>query len=419
MPHNIFYAQSGGPTAVINVSASAVIETAAQHPDVFGKVLAGRNGILGALYEELIDTSQEDPALIQALQHTPACAFGSCRYKLKDMQIDDSEYRRLIDVFAAHDIKTFIYNGGNDSQDTTFKISQMSRQLNYPLTCIGIPKTIDNDLPFTDNCPGFGSAAKYIAISMREAALDLASMAASSTKIFILEVMGRHAGWMAAAAGLAQTTTDSAPHIILFPEVAFDHEKFLARVQATVARHGYCVIAVSEGVRTADGKLLHETNLHDAFGHEQLGGVAPIIARLIKHRHGFKYHYAIADYLQRSARHIASKTDFDHAYALGKAAVDYAKQGVSDVMITIERLPDAIYQWKVGHVPLAKVANVENKLPLEFISQDGYAITQACRDYLLPLIQGEAYPPYKDGMPDYIQLKNHLVAKKLVVPNMT
>ncbi len=409
---NIFYAQSGGATAVINSSACGVIETARKCSEV-GTVYAGRNGIIGALREELIDTSHESPEAIAALHHTPASAFGSCRYKLKKMEQDDSEYRRLIDVFAAHEIAYFFYNGGGDSQDTAFKVSQLGEKMGYPLTCIGIPKTIDNDLSFTDNCPGFGSVAKYIAISIYEAALDVVCMSATSTKVFILEVMGRHAGWIAASAGLAAKQQGDAPHIILFPEIPFDSETFLKKVDDTVKQHDHCVIAVSEGVRHADGRFVHESGLTDAFGHEQLGGVAPVLARFIKSKLGYKNHWAVADYLQRAARHVASQTDVDQAYALGKAAVEYALNGENNVMLTIERENGSKYSWKIGTAALSKVANTESKIPRDYITEDGFGITEKCRQYLAPLIYGEAYPPYKDGLPQYVRLKNILKEKIL------
>ena len=410
---NIFYAQSGGPTAVINASACALIQTARQHQDQIGTVYAGRNGIVGALQEELIDTSLETDDAINALQFAPGSAFGSCRYKLKNIDVDDSEYRRLIDVFAAHNIGYFFYNGGNDSQDTAYKISQIGEKLGYPIRCIGIPKTIDNDLAFTDNCPGFGSAAKFIAVSTRETARDLVGMSSSSTKVFILEVMGRHAGWLAAAGGLAAEFPGDAPHIILFPEVPFAQEKFLLRVQQCVDQLGHCVIVVSEGIRDKDGKFLHESEFCDAFGHEQLGGVAPVIARMIKSQLGYKNHWAVADYIQRAARHIASQTDFNQAIALGKAAIEFALAGKTNVMLTIERQNTPTYQWNIGSVPLERVANTEAKLPPEYISTDGFSITPECHQYLSPLIQGEAYPPYQNGLPDYIRLKNTLCNKKL------
>jgi len=410
---NIFYAQSGGATAVINASACGVIEAARDASDQIGTVFAGRNGIIGALKEELIDTNHESPESIAALRHTPASAFGSCRYKLKKMEEDDSEYRRLIEVFKAHDIGYFFYNGGGDSQDTAHKVSQLSERMNYPLTCIGIPKTIDNDLPITDNCPGFGSVAKYVAISTHEAALDVACMSATSTKVFILEVMGRHAGWIAASAGLAAKKAGDAPHIILFPEIPFDAASFLKKVDDTVKKYDHCVIAVSEGVRHADGRFVHESDLSDAFGHQQLGGVAPVLSRYIKSKLGYKNHWAVSDYLQRAARHIASETDVNQAYALGRAAVEHALKGTSNVMLTIERAAGANYNWNIGTAPLADVANVEATMPRDFISEDGFAITEKCREYLEPLIRGEAYPPYLNGLPQYVKLKNILKEKKL------
>ncbi len=410
---NAFYAQSGGVTAVINATACGVIETARLHTDKIGKLYAGRNGIIGALTEDLIDTSHESAEAIAALRHTPAGAFGSCRYKLKSIEENRAQYERLIEVFAAHDIGYFFYNGGGDSQDTAHKVSQLSEKMGYPLSCIGIPKTVDNDLPFTDNCPGFGSVAKYVAVSIREAGFDVASMALTSTKVFILEVMGRHAGWIAAAGGLAAEQAGDPPHIILLPEIALDEEKFLAKVQESVTNYGYCAIVVSEGVKNSAGKFLAEAGLKDAFGHAQLGGVAPVIANLIKSKLGLKYHWAVADYLQRAARHIASRVDVEQAYALGKAAIEFALDGKNAVMPIIVRTNDSPYQWQIGEVQLADVANVEKKMPADFISEDGFGITEQCRRYLLPLIQGEDYPPYQNGLPQYIRLKNIAVPKKL------
>jgi 6-phosphofructokinase 1 len=410
---NAFYAQSGGVTAVINATAAAVIETARRHPDAIAKVYAGRNGIIGALTEDLIDTSQESDAAVAALRHTPAGAFGSCRYKLKGLDESRAQYERLIDVFKAHDIGYFFYNGGGDSADTAYKVSQIGDTHGYPIVCVGIPKTVDNDLAVTDNCPGFGSVAKYVAVSIREAAFDVASMALTSTKVFVLEVMGRHAGWIAAAGGLAAEHEGDAPQVILFPEVVFDEEKFLAKVENSVDANGYCAIVVSEGVRNADGKFLSETGSRDAFGHAQLGGVAPVIANLVKDRLGYKFHWAVADYLQRSARHIASATDVEQAYALGRSAVELAVQGKNAVMPVIVRTADEPYEWEVGAANLEDVANVEKKMPPEYISDDGFGITEACRRYLQPLIQGESYPPYKNGLPDYVTLRNVAVPKKL------
>jgi 6-phosphofructokinase 1 len=410
---NAFYAQSGGVTAVINASACGVIETARKHRNVIGKVYAGRNGIIGALREELIDTNKESARAIAGLRNTPSGAFGSCRHKLKAYDADPREYERLIEVFKAHDIGYFFYNGGGDSQDTANKVAQLSERLDYPITCIGIPKTVDNDLPFTDTCPGFGSVAKYVAVSIREAALDVASMCETSTKVFVMEVMGRHAGWIAAAAGLAQAHDDDAPHIIVFPEVAFDVEAFIAKVDSTVKRVGYCAIVVSEGAHYADGTFLAEAGTKDAFGHAQLGGVAPMIADLVRARLGLKFHWAVSDYLQRAARHIASKTDVEQAYAVGRAAVEFAVKGKNAVMPIIVRKSSKPYRWSIGEAPLAKVANVERKMPRDFITRDGFGITAKAREYLAPLIAGEDYPRYKNGLPNYVTLKNKLVPKRL------
>ncbi|MCS5585122.1 MAG: 6-phosphofructokinase [Pseudomonadales bacterium] len=409
---NIFYAQSGGVTAVINATACGVIESARKSKKL-GKVLAGKNGIIGALKEELIDTSLESKRDIAALRHTPSGAFGSCRYKLKSLSENKAEYQRLIDVFQAHDIGYFFYNGGGDSQDTANKVSQLSLQMGHPICCIGIPKTVDNDLPITDTCPGFGSVAKYVAVSTMEAGLDVASMAESSTKIFVLEVMGRHAGWIAAASGLAKDNPSAPPHIILFPEVAFDKVKFLARVKQTVNRVGYCVVVASEGAQYADGRFLADAGAKDTFGHTQLGGVAPALVEMIKGAHGYKCHWSVADYLQRAARHIASATDVAQAYAVGEAAVQFALEGKNAVMPVIKRKKTKRYGWEIGEAPLSRVANVEKKMPKSFITKDGFGITGKACDYLAPLISGEDYPPYKNGLPQYVRLKNKLVRKKL------
>ncbi len=411
--HNAFYAQSGGVTPVINASAAGVIQTAAKYPNHINKVYAGQDGILGALYEDLIDTSLESPEDIEALKRTPSGAFGSCRYKLKSIDEHKAQYERLIEVFKAHDIRYFFYNGGGDSQDTSHKVSQLSEQMGYPITCIGVPKTIDNDLPFTDCSPGFGSVAKYVAVSILEASMDVASMSSTSTKVFVMEVMGRHAGWIAAASGLAADERGLGPDIILFPEIDFDQEAFLTKVQQTIAKKGQCSIVVSEGAKYEDGTFLADSGVKDAFGHSQLGGVAPVVTQMIKDALNLKCHWAVCDYLQRAARHIGSKTDMEQAYALGAAAVELAVQGVNAVMPTIERKSDKPYAWTTGHAPLADVANVEEKMPAHYISDDGFFITDACRQYLAPLIEGEDYPSYTNGLPDYVVLKKQKIKKKL------
>ncbi len=410
---NAFYAQSGGVTPVINASACGVIETAAQHKQHIGKVFAGRNGIIGALKEELIDTSKEGKKAIRGLLTTPSGAFGSCRYKLRSLEENRAEYERLIEVFKAHNIRYFFYNGGGDSADTCLKVSQLSQKLGYELQAIHVPKTIDNDLPITDCCPGFGSVAKYVAVSTKEAALDVESMCATSTKVFILEVMGRHAGWIAGAAGLAAENNGDAPHIILFPDVAFDQAKFLAKVKQTVETKGFCVIVASEGAQYADGRFLSDGGARDAFGHVQLGGLAPTLASMVSENLGYKYHWAVSDYLQRSARHIASQVDVDQAYALGKAAVEMAIQGKNAVMPTIVRAKGERYRWSIGEAPLSKVANHEKKMPKSFITRDGFGITPTARRYFEPLIQGEAYPSYKKGLPAYTRLKLDTIPKRL------
>lgn len=410
---NAFYAQSGGVTAVINASASGVIEAVRKNKNKIGKLYAGRNGIIGALTEDLIDTTKESTAAIAALKHTPAGAFGSCRYKLKSLEENRKEYERLIEVFKAHNIEYFFYNGGGDSADTCLKVSQISKSLGYPIQAIHIPKTVDNDLPITDCCPGFGSVAKYIAVSTKEASLDVASMSKTSTKVFILEVMGRHAGWIAAAGGLASTEKSPLPIVILFPEIVFNRKKFVKKVREAVNKFGFCSIVVSEGVKGADGKFLSDQGLTDAFGHAQLGGVAPVVANIIKEDLGLKYHWSVADYLQRAARHIASQTDVDQAYALGRAGVELALDGQNAVMPVVKRLSDKPYKWKIGSAALSRVANVEKKMPKRFISRDGFGITNSCRRYLEPLIKGESYPPYESGLPKYVILKNKSVPKKL------
>jgi len=412
MKKNALYAQSGGVTAVINATAGALILEARKNKNI-GKVFAAENGILGVLREEIIDTSKESLSSIESLSYRPGGVFGSCRFKLKDLEISEKEYERLIKVFKAHNIGYFFYNGGNDSADTAFKVSQIGKKLNYPIQCIAIPKTVDNDLVLTDCCPGFGSAAKYIATSTMEASLDVQSMSETSTKVFILEVMGRHAGWMAASSVLARTSNEDAPHIILLPEVTFNQKDFLALVKQVVAKHGYCVVVVSEGVKNSKGKFLAESDRRDAFGHSQLGGIAPFISELINNKLKIKNHWAVADYLQRSARHIASKVDLEQAQAVGSFAIKYALAGMNGVMPIIVRGKGPKYKWSIEAAPLSKIANLEKKLPRSFISKNGMNVTQKAIDYLMPLIQGESYPPYKNGIPLTKEFKLIKAVKKL------
>jgi 6-phosphofructokinase len=409
---NAFYAQSGGVSAVINASACGVLQTARQYPDRIAKVYAGHNGILGALTEDLIDTSVESEGAIAALRHTPSAAFGSCRYKLGSIERHRAHYERLVEVFRAHDIGFFFYNGGGDSQDTAHKVSQISADQGYPILCVGIPKTVDNDLAITDNSPGFGSTAKYLATSLREAAFDVVAMSATSTKVFTMEVMGRHAGWTTAACALAAEQEGDAPHVLLLPEVAFDERGLLAKVDGALQRYGHCVIAVSEGIKGPNGAFL-SAGSKDAFGHAQLGGVAPLISNLINAKLGCKCHWAVPDYLQRSAGHLASGTDVEQAYAVGRAAVEFAIAGRNGVMPAIRRLSDTPYRWDIIEASLSEVANQEKLLPADFISADGFGITEAARRYLAPLIVGEAYPPFRNGLPEYVRLRNVAVRRKL------
>ncbi len=411
---NAIYAQSGGVTSVINASACGVITACRENTDKIGTLYAAENGILGVLNEQLIDTTHENMEDIKKLRHTPGGAFGSCRYKLKGLGQNRLEYERLIEVFRAYNIGYFFYNGGNDSADTCLKVSQIATELGYPIKAVHIPKTVDNDLVVTDNCPGFGSVAKYIATSICEAGFDLESMSLTSTKVFILEVMGRNSGWIAASSGLASNSDDKAPHIILFPEIVFDEDLFIAKIEDTVKRYGYCVVAVSEGIKDKNGELISASRQAiDDFGHRQLGGVAPIIAGIVRQRLNLKYHWAVADYLQRSARHLSSKVDVEQAYLVGYTGVKLALNGHNAIMPYIKRVSQSPYVWEVDHAPLSEIANKEKYMPRDFISEDGFHITNKCREYLLPLIQGEDFPPFVNGLPDYVRLKKHKVEPKL------
>ena len=413
MKKNIFYAQSGGVTPVINATAAGLIDYLSKNRSLFGKLFIGKNGIAGALNEELIDISQESISELKKLIHTPGGAFGSCRIKLKDPIKNKREFQRILEVFEAHGIGYFFYNGGGDSQDTTLKISKYCKEHGYNITCIGLPKTIDNDLPITDNCPGFGSVAKYIAISTYEASLDVASMANSSTKVFLLEVMGRHAGWLAASAGIIKDEKSMPPHLILFPEIVFDEKKFLLKVKTTVKQYGFCVVVASEGIKNKNNKFVAASSTVDSFGHAHLGGVAPKLANIITTKLSYKVHWAVSDYLQRAARHIGSSVDVKQAYMVGYKALEYAKNGINGVMLTIKSKKTKNYQWEIKYSKLENVANVEKVLPKSFISKDGFSITKSCKNYIKNLISGEDYPPYKNGIPMYAKLKHTLTKKKL------
>ena len=409
---NAVYAQSGGVTPVINASAYGLIK-AAQESESIDRIYCGFNGINGVLEEQLIDIAQEPAANIEALRHTPAGAFGSCRLKLRDLDKNREQFQRIVEVLAAHEVGYFFYNGGNDSMDTVAKLGTFAKQNGYPLQVLGIPKTIDNDLPVTDNCPGFGSVAKYNTVSMIEGSMDTEAMYTDSTKVFVLETMGRNAGWLAAATGLGTRSAEDGPHLILLPEVPFDEARFLAAVEAQVARSGSCAITVSEGVQDAQGKFLSESGTKDAFGHTQLGGAGHLIQDLVHSRLKLKVHGAVLDYCQRSARHLASTVDVEQAIACGRKAVELAAQGHSSVMVTILRESDAPYRWTLGHTDAANIANREKKLPGDYIREDGLHITEGFRTYCKPLIQGEDYPPYAEGLPVYRRLEKHFLAPKL------
>ena len=413
MKGNIFYAQSGGVTPVINATAAGVIDAYNKNKKSFGKLYVGKNGILGALNEELIDISKENKTQLALLKQTPGGAFGSCRLKLSDFKKSKKDFNRLYEVFKKHNIRYFFYNGGGDSQDTTNKVSKFFKEKNYSIICIGLPKTIDNDLPVTDNCPGFGSVAKYIATSTLEASLDVKSMCETSTKVFILEVMGRHAGWLAASAGVIKEKAGDAPHLILFPEIQFNQSSFLKKVKETTIKYGYCVIVASEGIKDNKNKFLSDSGLKDSFGHAQLGGVAPVLSSIITNKLKYKVHWAVSDYLQRAARHIASTVDVDQAYALGLESIKVAKLD-NNIMLTIKSTKmKQKYKWSISSTNLNNVANVEKMLPKKFIKSNGFEITKSCKEYISSLIQGEDYPSYDNGVPKYAKLECKTVKKKL------
>ena len=413
MKGNIFYAQSGGVTPVINATAAGVIAGYLKNKKVFGKLYIGKNGILGALKEELIDVNNENTKELDLLKYTPGGAFGSCRLKLKDFKKSKKDFDRIYDVFKAHNIRYFLYNGGGDSQDTTNKISKYFSNQKYPLVCLGLPKTIDNDLPVTYTCPGFGSVAKYIATSTLEASLDVMSMSQTSTKVFILEVMGRHSGWLAASSGVIKSNQSDPPHIILFPERKFDKTEFLKKVKNAVSKYSYCVVVASEGIQDKKGKFISDSGEKDSFGHAQLGGVAPMLSNMIMNNLKLKVHWAVSDYLQRAARHISSSVDVDQAYKLGTESVELAKKNITDVMLTIEKKKSSKFKWSIGTTKLDNVANIEKKLPKNYIKSNGYEITAACKKYISNLIEGESFPIFKNGYPLYAKMKCKLIKKKL------
>lgn len=413
---NALYAQSGGVTATINATACGVIETARharRSGRLIGHIYAARNGIPGALAEDLIDTTAESASAIRALMHTPGGAFGSCRFDLSPLPQGRAQYERLAAVFRAHDIGYFFYNGGNGSAETAHQVATILPQLGYPVVSIAVPKTIDNDILHSDSSPGFGSAAKFAATSLREAMADLASMSNSSTKVFVMEVMGRHTGWIAAACGLALPAGKDGPLLLLIPEIHFERERFLAAVRARVAKHGWCAVAVAEGVKLRDGRRLTQAGGDGIPGHEQLGGVAPLIAAMVRESLQVKVHWSVLDYVQRAARHLASKTDVEQAYAVGRAAVSYALQGKTDVMPVIQRTSDRPYRWQILPAALAGLMNREKRLPRGFLAADGYRLTARARAYFTPLIRGEAWPPFADGLPVHAQLKLKPVTRRL------
>ena len=409
---NLLYLQSGGVSSVINVSACGVLEEAYRHSQLITGIYSAAFGIHGLLNEEIYDVTNLNKETLRAIRCMPGGVFGSSRHRIVDAHEDDSEYQRLLNIFRAHGISCFLYNGGGGSMAAAEKIADYCRTLNFPISCIGIPKTIDNDMEQTDNCPGYGSVAKFTATTTREAGLDVASTYTSSTKVLLMEVMGRHAGWIAAAAGLAQQEVDDPPHLIIFPERPLNKKDFLNKVDECVKRIGYCVVIVAEGARGEDGEYIN-ANVTSS-GHRQLGGAAMVLAILIKELLGYKYHCVISDYLQRSARHLSSQVDVEHAYAVGSAAVRYALAGKDCVVPMITRISSSPYKWKINEVSLKVVANKEKFLPQSYISKDGYGISDTAREHILPLIQGEAYPIYQDGLPQMTRHRFPLLTKKLL-----
>ena len=400
--------QSGGPTSVINASAYGVIRTALDNPNITN-VYGAEHGIKGVLNDRLFDMSKEDAKELELLKYTPSSALGSCRYKMKDPDVDDADYKRILEVFKKHDVRYFFYNGGNDSMDTCNKISKYMQKVGYECRVMGVPKTIDNDLFGTDHCPGYASAAKYIATSCMEVYQD--ARVYDTGTICIIEIMGRHAGWLTAAAALA-TEYGAGPDLIYLPETDFDMEQFLADVERVYKERGNCMVAVSEGIHYADGSFVSEakTSATDGFGHAQLGGLAALLANIVKEKTGIKVRGIELSLLQRCGAHLASETDIQESVMAGKAAVENAVAGITDKMVAFEReIVDGHYVCKTKLIDLSDVANTEKKVPLAWINDKHNGVKREFIDYALPLIQGEPNLPKEDSLPRFARLKKELV----------
>lgn len=414
---NLLVGQSGGPTSVINASVAGVIQEAGRHPDAIEEIYGGLNGIFGMLNEDLIDLQEEKRQAIEGLKHTPAAALGTCRYKLdfkKKAEKAAKDMDRLFEVFKAHNIRYFFYAGGNDSQDTSHKIHEEAVKRGWDMRVIGVPKTIDNDLPHTDHCPGYGSVIKYNATTVMEVGLDVGSMATDDGSCCIIEVMGRSAGWIAAGTVLAKRKPSDAPHIILLPEIPFDEAAFLAKVQATVAEHRYCIVVVGEGLKNAQGEEIgaDKTRL-DSFGHPVLSGAADRLAEIVQGRVSLKTRTVKLGYTQRAAAHFASETDVQEAFACGEAAVRAAVSGQSGQMVKIVRLQQDPYKWTTDLQPLGDIANVEHFLPRDWISEDGFMPNEKFIQYAAPLVVGEPKLATEGGLPKYTVLEKVRVDKVL------
>ena len=400
---NALYIQSGGMTSVLNNAAYTIIKTIQKYPKKIGKLYAGIYGIVGVLEDNLLDISTLSEIQIENIKNSPGGVFGTSRYKIKSINEDFAIYETLVNIFIKYNIHYIFYNGGNDSVDTALKLSKITKKFDYKLYCIAVPKTIDNDIACTDVSPGFGSAAKYIATSMYEASIDLKSMCKTSTKVFIMEIMGRHAGWLTAASAVWKNNDSDPPHICLLPEIPFNQERFLKLVTNSVNKYGYCSIAVSEGLKDETHKFISHKNTNDTFGHTQLGGVSSVLANIIQINLGYKCHYAIPDYLQRAAKHLCSKLDIEIANAVGKAAVEFAIQQKNNVMPCIKKIQTNPYLYEIECISLDNIANVEKKMPLNFIDKENLTITSECKEYILPFVSGEVFPKYSEnGKPIYI-----------------